>query len=441
MAETASFLVKLIELGPARRYIVAALFIAAVLAPSFLQPATARDDGRIGVLYIGCLARSTPFWWMRSDPLFYMNFVQATLRDWAGWGPAQVANDPSEVHRMIRLYMPRTYRDLSTQFDVIILANANRNAVGPHNIAMLADGVKKAGMGLVMFGGWESFGGAFNRPDWGQTMIGQLLPTEDVINTYVLKPAGRLFLVIDKPNNEFMRSLPWDRKQPFMTNYEHNIVIAKPGASILAHVESTDFKDHPGFVEWQVEGGARVFAVTGEIIGPGSEPGQIHTMCAPGRTWKYAIDFGSNLMIYLAKRPVPQNLELVHKVRSMMFDLSTRKSLLFGLLDFCESFGANTNKIMQQVDDADRVVSAALPDYRQLRFEKVLKAYQQADKMLAQMEADAVKLKKRALVWVYTIEWLAVTSTALICGSLVWSLMIRKRLYREAGMTRMEAYQ
>jgi len=407
---------------------------------SFQHMAVAREDGRIGVLYIGCLARSTPFWWMRSDPLFYMNFVQATLRDWAGWGPAQVAKDESQVHRMIRLYMPRTYKQLSTEFDVIILANANRNAVGAHNIAMLAQGVKEAGMGLVMFGGWESFGGAFNRPDWGQTMIGQLLPTEDVINTYVLKPAGRLFLIIDKPDHEFMRSLPWDRKQPFMTNYEHNIVVAKPGSTVLAHVESSDFKDHPGFVEWEIEGGARVFAVTGEIIGPGSEPGQVHTMCAPGRTWKYAIDFGSNLMIYLDKRPVPQDLQLVHRVRSMMFEMSTRKSLLFGLLDFCESFGANTNKIMMKVDEADRVVSEALPDYLQLRFEEVLKAYQEAEKILSKVEADAVKLKKKALTWVYTIEWLTVTGTALICGSLVWSLMVRRRLYREAGVTRLETY-
>jgi len=96
-----------------------------------------------------------------------------------------------------------------------------------------------------MFGGWESFGGAFNRPDWGQTMIGQLLPTEDVINTYVLKPAGRLFLIIDKPDHEFMRSLPWDREQPFMTNYEHNIVVAKPGSTGLAPLGSTHFQNQP----------------------------------------------------------------------------------------------------------------------------------------------------------------------------------------------------
>jgi len=145
-------------------------------------------------------------------------------------------------------------------------------------------------------------------------------------------------------------------------------------------------------------------------------------------------------MIYLDKRPVPQDLQLVHRVRSMMFEMSTRKSLLFGLLDFCESFGANTNKIMMKVDEADRVVSEALPDYLQLRFEEVLKAYQEAEKILSKVEADAVKLKKKALTWVYTIEWLTVTGTALICGSLVWSLMVRRRLYREAGVTRLETY-
>ena len=47
-------------------------------------------------------------------------------------------------------------------------------------------------------------------------------------------------------------------------------------------------------------------------------------------------------MIYLDKRPVPQDLELVHKMRKTMFDATTRKDLLIGLLEFADSFGANT---------------------------------------------------------------------------------------------------
>jgi len=395
------------------------------------------ENGRIGVLYVGCLARSTPFWWMRSDPLFSMYFVQATLRDWAGWGPTQQAVSELQVYRMIRVYMPRSYSDLTSRFDVLILANANREAVTPHNTEMLTQGVREGGMGLLMCGGWESFGGAFARPPWGDTSIGALLPTNDVPDTYVLQPAGDLRLIIDRPDNEFIKSLPWDPTQPFMTNFEHNIVRAKEGADVLAHVESAMFKDHPGMVTWEIEGGVRTFAVTGEIIGPGSEPGQIHTMCWRGGPWKYAIDFGSNLMIYLDRRPVPQDLELVHAVRSKMFETTTRKALLVGLLEFCDSFGANTDGIVGRIDEAQALISDAIPRYLELHFEEVLETYDQVGTMLNEIEQEAIRVKNRTLLWVYIIEWTVVTGTSMVCGVLLWSLMIRRRLYREVQTTKL----
>jgi len=418
-----------------------ALFLAAALVLASQAPQTsASEDGRIGVLYIGCLARSTPFWWMRSDMLFSMNFVQATLRDWAAWGPSQVARSETDVYRMIRLYMPRSVSDLTTRFDVIILANANRIAVSPKNTEMLAAGVKEAAMGLVMFGGWESFGGTGSAyPSWGETTVGQLLPTEDAGAIYIYLPASSHRLVIDEPEHEFMSSLPWDSRQPFMYNFHHNLVTARAGAEVLAHVESFAYKDHPGFVTWELEGGARTFSITGEIIGPSSEPGQLHTMCTRGNPWEYALDFGANLMIYLDRRPVPQDVQLVHRVRMRMFEFSTRKSLLIGLLEFCDSFGANTAKIQVKIDGAAQITLDALPDYLELRFEEVLEAYDQVHGMLTEIEQDAIRLKNRALLWVHIIEWLAVSGTGMMAGFLLWSIMVRRRLWKEVGTTRLMA--
>ena len=51
------------------------------------------------------------------------------------------------------------------------------------------------------------------------------------------------------------------------------------------------------------------------------------------------------------------------------------------------------------------------------------------------LEELAVKLKDRALLWIYIIEWLAILATAMICGSVLWALMIRRRLYREVQAT------
>jgi hypothetical protein len=52
---------------------------------------------------------------------------------------------------------------------------------------------------------------------------------------------------------------------------------------------------------------------------------------------------------------------------------------------------------------------------------------------------EAVNAKDRALLWVYIIEWLTVLGTSAIVGTILWSLMIRRRLYRQVATTRFEA--
>jgi len=56
---------------------------------------------------------------------------------------------------------------------------------------------------------------------------------------------------------------------------------------------------------------------------------------------------------------------------------------------------------------------------------------------LKRLEVDAVKLKNSALAWVFLIEWLSVSSTMLVCSVLIWQLMVRRRVYREVGVTRL----
>ena len=50
----------------------------------------------------------------------------------------------------------------------------------------------------------------------------------------------------------------------------------------------------------------------------------------------------------------------------------------------------------------------------------------------------ALEAKDAALFWVFVTEWLVVTASGLICGAVVWTLMVRRRLYREVTVTRLE---
>jgi len=397
------------------------LAIAFLIGYELPQPVSGLEVGRISVLYVGCYQRSAPFMFMRSDPLFSIQYVEASLRGSHVTSGGEVTGESPEivVRRIVRLYMPRSYSDLTSRFDVMVFANANRDAVGPTNIEMLARGAGEGGIGLLMIGGAESFGGT-NYPAWGDTAIGRLLPTEDVIGTWV--EDGRL--VIDRPDNDFIHSLPWDPSQPFMNSFHHNLVTVKLGAELLGHVEPVAFKfeDHPGMVTWQLENGPRAFAFMGDIM--------------YAYDWDYCVDLGCNLLIYIDGLAVPQDYVLVHRVRSTMQHVAGRKSALRSLLDFCESFGANTRRLYDEIGEVDAVGAEAGTLYLELRFQDVLDRYEEVEEMLTKVERHAVVLKSTALAWVYVVEWLAVTGASLACGFVLWTFMVRRVLYRHVRTTR-----
>jgi hypothetical protein len=400
-----------------------AFFLMAVWVAA--PPASGLEEGRVGILYIGGLTRSPPFWHIRSDPLFSFNFVLATLRaGWAAGGPIQQADTDEAIRRMVRLYMPRTYSTMVDRFDIIVLSNSNRDAVGPKNIEMLARGVTEGSMSLFMDGGMETLGGT-SYPPWGETAVGKLLPTEDVEGVYIHD--GRF--VVAEPDHELMNSLPWDTKPMFVKIFYHNLVTLKPGAQQLAYADLGEER-HPAVVTWELVNGARTFVWSGEL----------HKACmmvSGGSVWEYCTDLGANILIYLAGLPVPQDIDLVHRARSEMFQTTARKNLLFGLLDFAENFGANVQPFMVDIDEVDLIISEASQQYLDLDFEGVLETYLIVSDRLNEIEEEAVEAKNNALFWVYIIEWSTVTAASLITGVILWALMVRRRLYREVRTTRL----
>jgi hypothetical protein len=179
-------------------------------------------------------------------------------------------------------------------------------------------------------------------------------------------------------------------------------------------------------VTWRLEGGPRTFSCASEWLW------QIFV----ADWWRYQYDAASNLMIYVDDRPVPQDLALVQATRSKILEFATRRSLLLSLLAFCESFGANTQGAMVELREVDRVAAQAIPHYLEQSFEEALETYEEASEMIQDLEGEIMRLKRSALVWLYTIEWLMITATALVCGVILWSLMVRRALYRQVRYTR-----
>ncbi len=55
---------------------------------------------------------------------------------------------------------------------------------------------------------------------------------------------------------------------------------------------------------------------------------------------------------------------------------------------------------------------------------------------LNQAEARMIELKDQAMFWIHLVEWLVITATVMISGLATWTLMVRRRLYREVQTLR-----
>ena len=408
------------SVGPAPLLVLA--FMLGSQAVSVISVVSAAPDGRIGVLYLG-EPLSPPFYLMINDPLFDISFVEAHVHASGPLGTDQ-------VHRMIRLYMPRTVESLVSRFGVVVLFCATEDAVGTTYIEMIARSVREAGVGLLMSGSQEGFGAHQGKTSWAGTSIAELLPV-DVI------PEGRTLygrLVLDQPGHELLSSIPWDMHHPLLASpdtWDHNQATNKPGASQLAHA-SWEGEEEPLMVVWEVQQQAeraRVFALTSPI----------NLLSQELNPWRYHYDLASNLMIYLVHRPVPQDVEIAHQARSKILQIAQRRSILLDVLEFSESFGADTGRIMPEIEEADAAISRAHGQYLELRYEEMLQTSEPIESMIQALERQAVVLKNRALAWVYAIEWLSVTATALFCGFMLWTIMIQRKLYRQVQTTRPRA--
>jgi hypothetical protein len=57
--------------------------------------------------------------------------------------------------------------------------------------------------------------------------------------------------------------------------------------------------------------------------------------------------------------------------------------------------------------------------------------------LMDRAEEVADRVKGNALLWIYITEWLVTTATVMFCGFVLWTLMVRRRLYAEVGTTRL----
>jgi len=396
-------------------------WVSGLLAFSILQgtlsaglgvPKIDPETGKIRMLMIGevDIHHQDATYFLLSDPRVDLTLI-----------PAGDIADPDTSKRFVRIYVPRTKEKLVSNFDVIELFDFVPYVLRNEHIQWIHDAVRDHGLGLALVEmGWYAVSDwtGNDAAAWSGTVLYQAYPADLVLGKQNLRTA-----YMDITTESLLTALPLFDRIPLTTVEQHGIQVARAGSVV--------------YTVWRA---GKEDAIIGGTYGAGTTlmipMGWDNVPDATERGWEYYVDFVLNHAYYVANLPLPEDPDLARRLRNSFNEYLTRRSLAAALLDFVGKFGANTAGIEKLIGDLEGDRKRAERLYIEGDYEA---AWQTMDNLLsefAELSEESMKLRQRALLWVYLIEWLAVTATLLLCGAALWTLMVRRRLYREVKTTR-----
>jgi hypothetical protein len=374
--------------------------------PQAVQGKVAPETGRIRIILFGEGWSLIPHI-MQTDPKITLVVIPA--------GDATIA---SYMARFMRIYMPRTYEAWVDQVDAFILSDLVPWGFKDDHFIWMRDSIYAEGTGMIL-----SEMGWYGTPGWTTNACEDWLKT----SVYAAYPCD---MIINEENEE----------SPLLE-------IVNPGPFInLPGFESVKFADEqgihiprPGATVWAVYRRAKEAAIMTRRYGEGMAVANamgLERFIQPYYEWKYYKDYFVNHAYMAASVEIPEDLELVHNVREELENFRDQRSFVIGMIDFIDMFNANTRPVEEMLAETTPMREEAEELYIDQRYEEAASTLREASARFDEINEAAVKLKEQALIWIYVIEWSAVSATSLVAGVIIWALMIRRKLYREVSVTR-----
>jgi hypothetical protein len=345
---------------------------------------------------------------------------------------SDLGQDPEMMNRIMRIYMPRNYQQLLDQSDMIVMHEAPCGSpqfpqvhFEPEWIFWFVKFVKEEGRPLEMWGGDASWGGGQGSyTSWGDTPLDQILPYKSLRGynpDYYPNYYGAFKPHFFDPNHPLAR-LPWKNAGPIVLL---NKVEPKPGAQQVAEAVGPNVH-YPWIAAWSPGKGKVVGETQVTFVGA-------TTM---SQYWTWYQDFLIYLVYFGADKPIPGDIYRAHRLREEINTQLQKASMLVSLLHFVQKFGARTDRLYKDLEEINKKEQEAEEYYRMDDYDSAAQAFGEIDSEWEELDAKAIEAKKKALVWVYVIEWLVVMGACMAAGSILFTLMVRRRLYREVRVTR-----
>jgi uncharacterized membrane protein len=402
---------------------VAILVLAALSAGAVAgagEPKVDPQTGLIRLLYMGDALMEagfvTPL--IQMDPMITMTPVPVEFV--TGQFPSIAL-----AARGLRMYFPRVKRQVTEGYDVVIISDAREPFFPPNIQNWIKEGVQDYGLGFLMSGGPQSFGGyePWGHPSWADSPIGDILPVICLQDWRYESRTYHFVVPEEHTDHPLVRNIPWKRIPLFCRNR----VQAKPGSTTVGEMD--DYPAGSPILTYMDMGEGMSEAFVFDWGGNG--PQDFHR-------WSYAPIVLSNMIYYVARVTIPEDTVMFMKLRNQIMSYFSMRRYVLSVIDFAEKFGANMNKaevaLKESDDDRKEVVSLYIGG----EYPEALETLATALDNLDRVSGLAMDAKDQALLWVYVIEWLTVSGTGMLCGAILWTLMVRRSAYREVGVTRFD---
>ncbi len=350
--------------------------------------------------------------------------------------------DRNDIKRFVRIYFPRSYQGL-LEYEFFFLDQVDMFSLSDKQQRWLIDGLTDHRKGAVNTRSAMSVNANFYMP-WVESQVSNAFPNDAAAvisdNRNFDAPSGPLVIRDDSDLPNIMKPYRTSIEKliPVYISHHSNfpLTIPKPGSTILSYTRNNMGIGSPipgqipqvFYWHWNDSITFTFRGVVYDLFWSGLRTGGMNSN-------PYALDIIANIVWFSTGRELPEDPFKVHDFRRDLYDFGIQQSLITSLIDFAEIFGANPSNEYAELAEVQEIRGQASRFYLQRDFDVAYDTMNTALQELDSLEEKVATLKDRALLWVYVVEWLITTAALLFAGFMVWTLMVRRRLYREVGTT------